>query len=361
MHTRIFQNRRQQGFSLVELMIGMVLALIAVIVVMQIFQQSERNKRTTTGSSAASMDGAIAVTDLQRDLRQSGLGINNLMQLGCSLTLPSGKTISNLGPVTINAPTTLVAAGDASTDTFLIVYGNGNSSPEGDRVITHPSATNYTISTPTAFTVGYYVVAAQQTEPVGCALLLDKVASIAASAPGSALTTTTGSGTAADTLYDWGAAPRVIAYRVLNSRLQQCDYMASDCGSTGAASAWQDLVDGVISVRALYGRDTSGIVDGGGVVDTYDQTSPTTACGWARVLAVRLAMTLRSGQLETKAVTGTAAGLAPLPTWSGAASAPITVTANTNWANYRYKVYESVIPLRNMSENGAISSCNGIF
>jgi type IV pilus assembly protein PilW len=352
-------SRLQRGFSLIELMVGVVLALIAVIVVMQIFQQSEKNKRTTTGSSSASMDGAVAFTDLQRDLRQGGMGFSNLVELGCSLTLRAGVAISNIGPVTINPATTVVPAGDANTDTLLIVYANGNSSPEGDTVSNHPNATTFNVNTPSAFTVGNYVVSALQQKPTPCTLVLDKVVTIAATTPGSAITTATGNAAAADTLYDWGLSPRVVAYRVSNGRLQQCDYTAFNCSSTSTAGAWLDLVDGVVSLRALYGRDTSPNMTG--FADTYDQTTPASTCGWARTEALRLALTLRSGQLETSAVTGTAVGLAAPPTWSGAASAPIDVTGNAQWAQYRYKVYESLVPLRNMAWIGAQTSCNGIF
>jgi type IV pilus assembly protein PilW len=342
-------------------MVGMVLALIAVIVVMQIFQQSERNKRTTTGSSAASMDGAIAFTDILRDVRQGGMGMSNLSELGCSMTLRAGVTISNLGPVTINH--TKVAAGDPNTDTLLVVYGSSTSSPEGDRVTAHASNTSYAINTPTAFAAANaYVVAAVHNPPLPCALVLDQINSNPGTTPGSILTTKTGSAGTADTLYDWGFTPVAVAYRVSRGRLQQCNYLVADC-STTTDGVWVDMVDGVISLRALYGRDTAGNINDvdGVIVDTYDQTAPASPCGWARTGAVKMALTMRSGQLETNPVTGDSAGLAPLPTWSGAASAPISINANSNWANYRYKVFESVVSMRNMSWIGVQDSCNGIF
>ncbi len=367
MHTRNPNNPRQRGFNLIELMVGMVLALIAVIVVMQVFQQSERNKRTTTGSASASMDGAIAFTDILRDVRQGGMGMSNLAELGCSLTLRPGVTLPNLGPVTVNHPS--VAPGDPNTDTLLVIYGSSNSSPEGDRITAHGSNTTYAINTPTAFpaaaayaSTNSYVVAALQNPTLPCSLVLDQISTNPGTVPGSILTTKTGAGGAADTMYDWGFTPVAAAYRVNAGRLQQCNYLTSDCSKT-TAGVWIDMVDGVISLRALYGHDSSGNIDqiAGIVVDTYDQTTPSSSCGWARTGAVKLALTMRSGQLEVNPVTGSGAGLAPVPTWSGAASAPITITTNANWANYRYKVFESVVSMRNMSWIGVKTTCNGVF
>jgi len=68
------QASRADGFSLVELMVGMVIGMIAIIVVMQVFSLSEGSKRTTTGGDDAQMSGAVALTMLQRDIRQAGYG-----------------------------------------------------------------------------------------------------------------------------------------------------------------------------------------------------------------------------------------------------------------------------------------------
>ncbi len=341
----------------------MVLAMIAVIVVMQVFQQSERSKRTTTGGDSAAMDGAIGITDLRRDLAQAGTGASNLIEIGCNLTLPTGVTLSNLGPVVINH--TAVAAGDASTDTLLITYGNGAGSPEGDHVMSQPNSKTYNVTTPTAFSKGNYVVAATQTRASPCVLVLDQVSDdVTDTVPNKPVKVSTGTAIGADTLYDWGRNPRVLAYRVHGGRLQQCDYLLQNC-STNSPGVWVDLIDGVVSLRALYGRDTSSPLDG--VVDAYDQTQPVSGCGWTRTESIRLALTMRNNQLEASAVTG--AGSAPIPTWSGAASAPIDVTADAQWNRYRYKVFESMVSLRNITWLSAheaaltnpVSSCDGVF
>ena len=46
-------HRLSAGFSLVEIMIGMVIGMLGIIVMMQIFALSEGQKRTTTGGGDA--------------------------------------------------------------------------------------------------------------------------------------------------------------------------------------------------------------------------------------------------------------------------------------------------------------------
>ena len=43
--------RRSAGFSLVELMVGIVVAMVAVIVIMQVFRMTEGHRRSTTGAT----------------------------------------------------------------------------------------------------------------------------------------------------------------------------------------------------------------------------------------------------------------------------------------------------------------------
>ena len=74
---------RQAGLSLVELMVGMMVGLIGIIIISHLYITNEQYKRSTTGSGAAQVNGAIALYSLERDLRMAGYGINNASALGC--------------------------------------------------------------------------------------------------------------------------------------------------------------------------------------------------------------------------------------------------------------------------------------
>jgi len=333
--------RASRGFSLIELMIGLVLGMIAVIVVMQVFSMAERSKRNTTSGDDALTNGAIALSQLQREARQSGQGSNSMALLGCNLLLPGGRTLNTLAPVTVNHAS--IPAGDSGTDTLLIVYANSNGGPEGNRINGQPDNFTFSVATPSAFRQLDYVVASSQTQPSPCNLVLDR---LTAPPAGSRLTVGIGTTATYDTLFNWGNNPRVMAYAVREQRLTQCDFMLQDCRSAGASN-WIEIIDGVVGLRAQYGRDTSAASPPPGIVDTYDQTTPTTICGWTRVSALRLALVTRSGEREKTNVTTTA------PTWSGSANAPISLSGDSLWQQYRYKVFQSVVPMRNMAWQGA--------
>lgn len=82
-----------------------------------------------------------------------------------------------------------------------------------------------------------------------------------------------------------------------NYNLQQ---QTLDLGTGGTVS--QDLFPQIVALRAMYGKDTNA----DGVVDTYDNTTPTTNAGWMQVRAVRIALVARSSSYQKDEVTAAA-------------------------------------------------------
>ena len=116
------------------------------------------------------------------------------------------------------------------------------------------------------------------------------------------------------------------------------------------------LVNGIVAIRAQYGRDTT--VPPDGFVDSYDNnaTAPTSlstpaeiASRQTEVVSIRLAVVARSGQQERENVSPD-----PVILWSGGTLS--TVPLGNGGAlsldrTYRYKVYQTIIPLRNVVWN----------
>jgi len=371
-------RRFQRGFSLVEIMVAMVIGMFGVIVMMQVFSISESQKRNATGAGDAQGAGSIALYGIQRDLRMSGYGIAVYNLLGCNLTLLSGGVVP-LAPVVINPPVATIPAGDSNTDRLLVFYGSANAVPEGN-VITTNNAPNYKVSSQGTVNANDYVF----TGPVPSAtcagnLVLDRVTAAAGN------DVTVANGAPGVTLYSLGQGLRIWAYAVRNGNLTVCDYVANNCGDAAQindTTRWVPIASNVVSLRAQYGRDvnnntpawTQAAIDAvinaapnaphpppNYIVDTYDQTTPaagaTVQCGWARIPAVRLALTVRNAQYEKEVVTTAA------PTWEGSATLPIDVsknpdgTANADWQNYRYKVFQTMVPLRNVAWMGVQAGC----
>lgn len=330
MKSRSSAPSRLRGFTLVEVLVAMVIGMIGMIIMLQVFATAEGQKRATTGTGDAQSSGAMAIYELQRDIRQSGYGFNSLTLLNCSLTLPTGVTLPVLAPVIINPPTAVVPAGDTGTDRLLVAYGNAAGSSEGDAIINASSAA-LLVQTAANFTAGDRVIAA----PNACtsALTLDTV-----TAPDLAARTVTVGAAGGNLLFNLGPAPVFRAYAIRGGNLTVCDYLVNNCSSANAA-IWVPIASNIVSLRAQYGRDTSTPPDG---VDTWDRTTPTTACDWVRVSALRLAVVARNSQVESGMITAAA------PTWAGDADAAIDLTSRANWQNYRYKVFETVVPIRNL-------------
>lgn len=350
--TRPLPAARQRGFSLIEVLVGLLIAMIGVVIMMEVLISSEQRTRTTTTGNDATSSGAVMMHMLKRDLVQAGYGINVVNLLGCTVTLPApvNKTIP-LAPIVINPATSVVPAADANTDRMLVVYGNGNGQPEGNEIFA-VSGTVYNVQAPASFAVGDYVIA----HPGNCtaALTLTRVTALAANS-----VTVGAAQVGARTLYNLGQSPRIVAYMVRDAALQSCDYLAVDC-STYNATNWTAVGAGIVALRAQYGRDTAaGTMDGS--VDAWDQTTPSNACEWVRASAVRYALVARSSQYETAL---NASGqrvceqvTAAAPTWNGSATSAINLSSATDWQCYRYRTYESVAPSRNVVWMGAQSGC----
>lgn len=358
-------RRDVSGFSLLEIMVGMVIGMLGIIVIMQMFANFEGQKRATSGSGDAQNAGAIALYGVQRDIRQAGYGISTLNLLGCDTLLRTGVTLGALAPVTINHAS--IPAGDANTDTLLVAYGNSNSPPEGNS-ITSQSGSNYAVQAFSSFTAGDLVIAEPATRPSPCSGASSMVLTAVTGVANPNVTVATSvAGVTGGALYNLGAAPVVRAYAIRNGNLTQCDYMVNDCSlaaNTGNTAIWVPIANNVISMRAQYGHDTTTPMDG--IVDGYDQTTPATACNWAKTSTVRIALVARNGHPDKTAVT------AAVPTWAGSTAnnpagftspvlainlANTTVPANFTWQNFRYKVFETTVPIDNVILMGVQTGC----
>lgn len=340
----------QAGVSMVELMVGLAIGLVAVVVMLQVFTASNSYKQATTGGDDAQNNGAIALYGLQRDLRQAGYGLSAFNVLGCNLLLRTGVTVSGLGPVVINHAN--IPAGDAGSDTLTVYYGIANDAVEGDRIGAQISGT-YTLTsftnasgTPSVAVNDRVVAQADVAAPPSpCNLTLDTVQSVSASD----VTMATGvAGVTGGSLFNLGAAPQVLVYAVRGATLTVCDYMVNNCGAgTLNPAHWVPVANNIAALRAQYGRDTAvGAMDG--FIDAYDQSTPTTACGWFRTRGLRVALVARSAQSDMVAAT---------PTWAGSATHAFDLSADSNWQRYRYRVFETVVPLRNMTWMGVQPGC----
>jgi type IV pilus assembly protein PilW len=402
--------RTATGFSLVEVMVAMVIGMLGIIVMLQTFGVFEAQKRSTTGGDDAISSGAVTLYGLQRDMQQSGWGFNSVQLVGCTVSgVLAGGAALPLVPVTIN-PAAITGA-DANTDTLLIVAGNGNGTVEGDIIDSAPAANSYQVQfTWQSYTPqqpgppiipGDRVVAVPQVRPNPCNLASTTVTG--AVQPNVTVAAGFAGIGANDRLFNLGLRPTVRAYAVRNQNLTVCDYVLNDCGAAannGDPAIWVPIANNVVSLRAQYGRDTTDapppplvLARMDGTVDVWDQArlwdqapwvagsvsadaaKDTAACALLRVSAVRVVLAARSSQPERTAdwPALTQRVTPAVPQWSGsdataqaidAAAAAAVAIALPNpdpnwptWQDFRCKVFQTVVPLRNVSTQGVVPEC----
>ena len=377
------------GFSLVEILVALLIGLIGIVVMMQVFSLFEGQRRTATSGDDAIGTGSISLYGIQRDLQRAGWGISAPPMIGCTITgLVQGGASIPLVPVAINPESSpgvpLIPGADSFTEVLMISSGNGNGSVEGEQ-IKALAGTDASFQAAATFGVNDSVVFAFKDRPASCDLSRDTVTAVAA--PVVSLTTG-GAGlsfTTKDSLFNLGVAPTVRVYRVRNQVLAVCDYVDNNCGATGSVDdpdVWLPVANNIVSLRAQYGRDSSAPMDG--VPDVWDRTIPVPAakggfanyqngCAWIRAAAVRLVLVARSSQPEKPNEQGKAHVTSTAPVWAGSDELAVSIDSTEaadigltlpspdpswpTWQDFRYKVFQTIVPLRNITIQGVPSEC----
>jgi type IV pilus assembly protein PilW len=362
----------QAGVTLIELMVGLVVGLLAVLVISQVMLTSEGQKRTATGGADAQISGALALYTLQRDLEQAGYGIaSNPSIFGCPLSARfNGAVVPGFAPrlepvvITPQASRPVGSVGDSirilssSADTFAMPI----------RVLPPPYVPGdltFNVQSTVGFRQGDLALVAKtdiaqpcsvfQVTGVPTANTLPRTNNATWNAAGTPSTSYTGG----DVVINLGQLLDNI-YEINGGVLQLSSFNAA----TPATRATRDLQTDIVQLRAFYGRDTSappGATDG--TVDIFDNTTPTVADGWERVLSVRIIAVARSSTFEREIVTTAnprwSVGAAPattgaVPCAAGGPAACIELDVGAGVAgdvpakHYRYKVFETIVPLRNI-------------
>lgn len=347
------RHRSLHGFSLAEIMVAVVVGMLGILIIMQVFLVAEGQKRTTTGGADAQENALMAMYTLERELRIAGLG---LFGLTCATVNSwNGATAYSFKPwpVTIRRNQTRNAAGNlvaaAGTDLITVLYSNSGfgSLPT---TLTAPAAISnvrFTVANGDGFNIGDLAIVSQGA--LDCTVTQISAAKVANGTAWNLATNGLDYNAAVNNFPAGGYAAGATLtnmgnmvnheYYVLNNNL-----MMRDVNLPASATNPMALVNGIVSIRAQYGRDT----DANGYLDAYDNTAPATM---TEVVAVRLAVVARGGQLEKEVVTpGDPAGTLVL--WSGGTTGNGgAITLDATAQHYRYKTYQSTIPLRNVLWN----------
>lgn len=352
--------RTHAGFTLVELLVGMMVGLIGIVVISQMYVASEERKRTAGGSSDAQVAGNLAMFSLERTLRMAGYGLSNTLLLGCT-TLAYNSTRATpdfsftLGPVIIEPNA------DGNSDRVTVMYSgsDGVALLDGNQFnAAAASGANFPMKTNVGFTPpGDLVVAAEAGKSCSLAEITSAATNDLQHADGT-FNKTGGLGVAytssaylfklGRTAYDSANRHRtpftVQRWRVSGDRLNMEALFPYVAAADSNADGWSEypLANGVVQIKALYG---TALTDGG-PIDNWN-TNAVTQVGWPKTMAVRVALLVRSGQYEKEDVP---INTTNPPAWNDGATAFVMTDPadGTRWQRYRYRVYEVDVPLRNI-------------
>ncbi|WP_334190343.1 PilW family protein [Noviherbaspirillum sp.] len=346
--------RRHIGFTLIEVMVGLAIGMIAALVMTQVFAISESQKRTTTTGSDAQTNGSIGIYTIERDVRIAGYGFNAVGALGCTINAnyDGDDTTFQLTPITITQGV------GGLPDSITVMYSSKSTFSAPARIITNhpPQATNMFLNTTLGMEENDLVVAFETGKdctllqitgiPNGNVQIHHQNTSPWNPPGGQNIFPKPDGYRAGASLFNLGGLVRKTYSIDANSNLVLGDFRSA----TNTVDV-QVLAPSIVNLQAQYGIDMNGVDDG--IVDTWSDVIPPGAA-LNRVYAIRLALVARSGLVE-KATGGscdiTTANSNNRPMWLN--NVDIDVSRHPNgaayplWQCHRYKVFEAIMPLRN--------------
>jgi type IV pilus assembly protein PilW len=374
------------GFSLVELMVGIVLSIICVMGMLAAFSSYEGQKRTTTNLSDAQQNGSFSAFMLERELRTAGAGLvqgRNYGIWGCAIDawsagtkrLPLAKALDppfDGWPLTTRAVPVLISAGTGTnSDVIGIVRGNPIARTFRTNLVS-ASSTTVTVDNSMGMFPKEYLLLSDNSGKctfgltatvTGTSIGLDTAGS--ASDGFSAPAHYTGSNAAY--IFDMGINPAITLFGVnpTNRSLVAYDLLQRTAVDATAVAPYP-LADNVVQMKALYGVSTlptdTAVSSWVAPTTTWSiatltptPDTQTASTARSRIRAIRIAIVVRSRQQERAALATSASvsGAAYLG-YTGPASMTLfkdlptaLQTTIVTDPTYRYQVYDLVIPVRN--------------
>lgn len=369
-------NNSQRGFSLIELMIGLIIGLIATLVITNVFSKFEQQKRITTGGADAQTNGSIAMYTMRRELENAGYGLpvfnQEITPLRCPVNVTYDHDMNGATPE-IGLSPVVITDGGAGSDNIVVRYGSTMKSGASVEIQSVPNPTP-TLQLPTTLgcTKNDTALVMQEISNVTLRCAMGRVTEVT-TAPSQLikLANISPSGTAVPVSAGFKVAC-LGAWNETNFQINNNNQLMRTGATVTPASPDETampnatafpVVADIVSIQAQYGVsqiDTSNLVTEWVNATGIWNAGALTVANRNRIKAVRIAVVARSPLREQVAVSqncdGAAIGLSRVCIWNETTN--VNLTADANWQNYRYKVYETIVPLRNVMWN-RIAFCGG--
>ena len=372
-------RRRHSGFSMVELMVGIVIAIVVVTIVMQALAVFEAQRRRTSGGSDSSINGALALFQVERDVRMTGYGLISPTGMLCPLGINiyyNGTVISDGATGNGLAPIVITDGASGAPDQVRIVrsdsaYGiapttivknmpNASSIVTADGTAGLAQGNDFIVGAADGSKICTLMQASQDPQQTGNGWNLQHNPSYLWNPPNpNNVFTTAPSYAIGDVVTSMGSL-QLSTYAIqcddnaTPSATNRCDLVQYNPVTAGAPINWANanvshLARGIVNLQAQYGIAAAGDPSGT-VVSWVDATGPTwaapTAANVLRIKAIRVAIVARSSTYDKAVVSPSTLTLWPAST--SPAGTQQTMTLSAAQQHYRYQVFYQVIPLINL-------------
>lgn len=338
--------QNQRGFGLFEVLISLVVGLVTTLVISQVYTAFEGQKRTTVNGGDAQTFGATGLYIIERDAKNAGYGMGMLSALGCKIN--SAFNGVDQPPMTFS-PIAIVNGAGGAPDTIQFMASTVESFSLPIRVNKQmpSSSAEFKVDTKVGVQDGDLLIAWQS--GVDCTLV-QATKDTSASSPGAKQVQHNPGN---DALWNPPGGHNIfppggygVGAQLFNmGTLLQHTYSVDNRGliltafdSSTATNVVSVVAPNIVSIQAEYGRDANSdnVISAG----EWSATDPATAAEWQQVKMVRIAIVSRSSQYEKDEVT------AAEPTWTEN-NTTIKLSDIPDWKHYRYRVFQTTIPLRN--------------
>jgi type IV pilus assembly protein PilW len=364
---------RPQGFSLIELMVGMLISLICVLAIMAAFAVFEGKKRTTTSGDDAQQNGSYTLYELERQIRTAGSGLvqgKSYSVWGCPITTltvagmpaPFNNAALKL-PATTQVMPVLIASGGTSPDVISVMGGNPALQVFKIGVTSAPGPATVIVGNTFGLLTGDYLLgtmtdgscAIGQIAPTTPTELVTNISTtnITLSAAAGKVT---GLANAVN-VFDLGQQPVFSLFGVdptINSLVEFDQLQRTVNGGPTPIP----IADGIVQLKALYGiHDGTGVpneasyaVDkwvaptGDWAISALTANTAAAQAAIAQIAAIRIAVVSQS-RLPERA-SDNLGGATSLMLFPDLTSSGLNTSVATQ-TQYRYKVYDTTIPIRN--------------
>lgn len=370
-------GRRERGFSLIEVMVGLTVGLLAILAITQTLSMFENQKRTTTANADAQENGLVGLFTIEQDVRKAAAGFTHPEAFNCQTYfsyfstggVPGAPIPSNIFNTT---PISITDGGTGNPDTVVVRTGFRflGSIPTRLKATMANPWDPLVVERVYDFTNNDLIMVVS---PGGTNCTLMHVTSI--DAPNLTLQHATGQDPEYNpdntylTANAWPGYPEGSSvFRVgttagggVTNRtysINANNSLQAASAVSGAAAATEVLASEIVELQAQYGVANAGSQQINDWVDATGSWAAPSVADRQRIKAVRIVVVARSGKRDAAIVTNTCANNAGTNygpcAWSDSAAdaAPlIDLRANagdTEWQHYRYKTYQTVIPMRNV-------------